>query len=509
MGFYHRDKDIDRTYTLHKREPVLGVGGHAKVVRATARNGGVFAVKTLKRESNLNDNDVEEVKHLASLSHPNVVQLVEVFDTESELHLVMELLTGGELFDRIASSAGYSEVDAAGACRQMCQAVDYLHTRKTPILHMDLKPENWLYSTPDSDHLKLIDFGISVEWNRQSEDLIMAPAFTKPYAAPEVLQEKGCTEKCDIFSLGVILYILLTGHPPFEEATMYQVQVWKPFEQPQCVRLSEDARKLLRSMLEFDHTRRPSAQAILNDQWLKATKQDAEPMHPEVIIGIRASHIRQVCLNILAWSVSATDIENMRTCFKRFDTDQAEKLSLIEFRSALEESCSIHSIEASNIFASIQKEDNPGEICYTNFLAALMCERVRLHQKSLHSMWMSSSSSDGNSKGTILVKGLQTMLGNESNFDEGDVEALVQELDPSCTGEISFESFQKFISSLVTPPAANLGVADEEGQQKFLEMMVHLIDTELGVAGKATISSAPTLPVTNKENSAKDASNSF
>jgi len=380
----------------------------------------------------------------------------------------------------------------------MCQAVDYLHTRKTPILHMDLKPENWLYSTPDSDHLKLIDFGISVEWNRQSEDLIMAPAFTKPYAAPEVLQVKGCTEKCDIFSLGVILYILLTGHPPFEEATELQVHQWKPFEQPQCLRLSEDARKLLGSMLDFDHTRRPSAQAILKDQWLKATKQDAEPMHPEVIIGIRSSHIRQVCLNILAWSVSATDIQKMQTCFKRFDTDQAGKLSLIEFRSALEESCSIHSVEATQIFASVQKEDNPGEICYTNFLAALMCERVRLHQKSLHSLWTSSSSSDGDSKSAILVKSLQSMLENESDFDEANVKALVQVLDPSCTGEISFESFQKFISSLVTPPAANLAVADQEGQQKFLEMMVHLIDTELGVAGKATVLSTPAAPVTTR-----------
>jgi len=117
----------------------------------------------------------------------------------------------------------------------------------------------------------------------------------------------------------------------------------------------------------------------------------------------------------------------------------------------LEESCSIESLEATHIFASIQKEDKPGEICYTDFLASLMRERVRLHQKSLLLLWTSSSSSDGNSKGTILVNSLQTMLGNESNFDEPTVKPLVRELVPSCTGEISFQSFQKFISSLVTP----------------------------------------------------------
>jgi len=171
----------------------------------------------------------------------------------------------------------------------------------------------------------------------------------------------------------------------------------------------------------------------------------------------------------------------------------------------LEESCSIESLEATHIFASIQKEDKPGEICYTDFLASLMRERVRLHQKSLLSLWTSSSGSDGNSKGTILVNSLQTMLGNESNFDEPTVKALVRELDPSCTGEISFQSFQEFISSLVTPPAANLGV----GQQKFLEMMVHLVDTELGVAGAATVSSAPAPRVTNLRTGAKAAISSL
>jgi len=195
-----------------------------------------------------------------------------------------------------------------------------------------LKPENWLYVTRESDQLKLVDFGISIEWNRQSQNLIMAPGYTRDYAAPELIQGRGCTEKCDILSLGVILYVLLTGHPPFREATMQNVQRWKTFKQERFVILSQDARNLLTSMLNFDLIQRPSAQAILKDRWLIATTQDVvgEPMHPEVIIGIRASHIRRVCLNMLACSVSATDIEELQKCFKRFDKDQTRQLSLID-----------------------------------------------------------------------------------------------------------------------------------------------------------------------------------
>jgi len=389
----------------------------------------------------------------------------------------MELLTGGELLDRLLDRGKYSEVDAAGAFSQMCEAINYLQTRRTPIVHMDLKLENWLYTNQDSDELKLIDFGISMEWNRQSQDPLLPRTCTREYAPPEQIQQKKCTEKCDIFSLGVILYILLTGHPPFAEATKQELQRMKVYQMSrQFLNLSEDSKNLLTSMLAFDPTRRPSAKAILKDRWLKATKQDAvvEPMHPEVISGIRASQIQRKCVNMLAWSVSATDIQVLQTCFAQFDTNQAGNLSLNEFRSVLEEKCSIHSVEAIQIFASIQKEDNPGEICYTEFLAALMRERIRLHRQSLHSLWMSLSGCD---EGEILVSSLrtmllpndpQTMLPDETNSDAATVEALLQELDPSCTGEILFSSFQALISSLVTCPKADLGVADEERQRRSL-----------------------------------------
>jgi len=388
----------------------------------------------------------------------------------------MELCTGGELFQRISTLGAYSEVDAAGNCSQMCQAIHYLHTRPEPIVHMDLKPENWLYLTRETDQLKLVDFGCSIKWNRESEDEFSIESFTEQYAAPEAIEYSGCTEKCDIFSLGVILYVLLTGHLPFETPDFEKHQ---PLQNGQFLKLSEEARRMLTSMLDFEPTKRPSAQAILEGHWCQAKNQGAvgEPMDPKVIIGIRASHFRRVCLNMLAWSTTAIDSGKLQKCFADLDTDKVGKLSLSEFRKVLEEELSIHDVEATQILASIQAEDNPGEICYTDFLAALMRERVRLHQKSLYSLWTTLSSSGCNSDSTISIASLQGMLQND--FDAADVTALIQELHPASTGEISFQSFRALISSLVTAPQAVLEVTEKERQRKFVEMAVRLIDNEL------------------------------
>jgi len=234
-------------------------------------------------------------------------------------------------------------------------------------------------------------------------------------------------------------------------------------------------------MLDFDHTRRPSAQAILEDHWIKATIQDAvnEPMDHEVIIGIRISHFRRVCLNMLAWSLTAKDAKELQRSFAHFDVNGAGMLSVNEFRSVLEDNFSIHSVEAAQIFANIQQEDNPGEICYNDFLAEVMRKRFRIHQKSLCLLWNKLSDSDGNSDSTIAIGTLRSVLGGD-DFDAGEVEALIRELHPTSAGEISF---QEFMSSLETSPRSDLADVDEERQRKFIEMAVTLIDNELaGIA---------------------------
>jgi len=468
LGFYHKDRDVNEKYDLNTTR-ALGLGFSGKVVKATARDGsGDVAVKTLRRTKHFNE---KEVEIFASVKHENVANLVEVFDTGTEVFLVMEILTGGELLKRLSNRGAYKEVDAAGACQQMCRALKYLHTRSFPIVHLDLKPDNWLYHTPDSDLLKLIDFGFSIEWDRQSNANSRATSAMAPYASPEVLNNQQCTEKSDIFSLGVIFYLILTGHPPFQNAkTQADFDKFKPWLQPAFRHLSEDAQSLLTRMLNFKATQRPSAEDIYNDRWL--TTAGPVPMHPGVVVGIKTTCFQRACLKILAWSLSAKDAKELQKCFAERDSAKDGKLSLNEFRSVLRQSCSIPNADASHICANIQQEDNPGEICYKDFLEEVMRERLRLHQHVLESLWTSLADSTG----TVLATSLQAIIPKSVSGV-----ALVNGLDPKSTGKISLQSWKEFITSLLAPAAV-------PNKRVYTELVVSLIDDELG---NAWIHSAP------------------
>uniref|UniRef100_W8B3F0 Calcium/calmodulin-dependent protein kinase type 1 n=1 Tax=Ceratitis capitata TaxID=7213 RepID=W8B3F0_CERCA len=145
------------------------------------------------------------------LTHPNIVQLLETFEDKSKVYLVMELVTGGELFDRIVEKGSYTEKDASGLIRQILEAVDYMHEQG--VVHRDLKPENLLYySADDGSKIMISDFGLS----KMEDSGIMATACGTPgYVAPEVLAQKPYGKAVDVWSIGVISYILLCGYPPF------------------------------------------------------------------------------------------------------------------------------------------------------------------------------------------------------------------------------------------------------------------------------------------------------
>ncbi|XP_043566484.1 calcium/calmodulin-dependent protein kinase type IV isoform X4 [Chiloscyllium plagiosum] len=170
-----------------------------------------FAVKMLKKTI---DKKIvrTEIGVLLRLSHPNIIRLKEIFETLTEINLVLELVTGGELFDRIVEKGYYSEKDAASAVKQVLEAVAYLH--ENGIVHRDLKPENLLYASPTPDALlKIADFGLS---KITEEQVTMKTICGTPgYCAPEILRGYAYGPEVDMWSVGVITYILLCGFEPF------------------------------------------------------------------------------------------------------------------------------------------------------------------------------------------------------------------------------------------------------------------------------------------------------
>ena len=197
----------------------LGKGGYGKVYEVKNKKSG--EIRACKHLSKLVLKDLEkferEINILINSDHPNIIKIYEVFESQRSLYIVMEECKGGELFDRIIehieSKKMYSEKDAAEMIRQVMSAVEYCHNNG--ICHRDLKPENLLYLNkgPEKDNpIRVIDFGLSQMISSQKK--LKTKVGTAYYVSPEILQG-DYTEKCDIWSAGVILYIFLSGDPPF------------------------------------------------------------------------------------------------------------------------------------------------------------------------------------------------------------------------------------------------------------------------------------------------------
>lgn len=216
---------------------------------------------------------VTEVDILRQLDHPNIIKLYETWETERICFLVCEYCAGGELFYHIVKKEKkhLNEAEAAAVMRQGFSALKYLHG--SGIAHRDIKPENFLlFKESDPDNVKLIDFGLS---KKLSEDEIMNnPNGTAYYIAPEVLGG-AYDKKCDIWSMGVVLYILLCGRPPFKGKSNPEIikNVMKgeySFDYPSFEQCSDDVKDFISRCLEKDVSKRFNAEEAFDHTWIRA-----------------------------------------------------------------------------------------------------------------------------------------------------------------------------------------------------------------------------------------------
>jgi serine/threonine protein kinase len=293
MGFFTKASEIKKNYTWNEKKDQLGSGNFATVYKAElkvarespagAMNPGMYAIKVIDKAKVEDLQDIErEIEIMQACTHPNIIKLYEVYEEKKRINLVMEIVSGGELFDEIVMREKYTEKDAAKVMRTMCDALSYIH--KKNIVHRDLKPENVLLAQKPrpgfEPEIKIADFGLARFVAK--DDMMKTACGTPGYVAPEVLKNKGYDSGAvDMWSAGVILYILLCGFPPFydEELPVLFDTIIKgkfDFPSPWWDSISSEGKALVCRLLTVDPKKRITAEQVLQDPWVLGSAPDLD-----------------------------------------------------------------------------------------------------------------------------------------------------------------------------------------------------------------------------------------
>jgi len=265
---------VDQNYTVGEE---IGRGAFSVVKKAkNKKNGEEIAIKFIEKKF-VDKQDMtllaREIDIMKRVSHPNVLRLKEVYETDDIIALAMELITGGELFYKIVEKGNYSETEAASIVKQMIQGVSYLHEQG--IAHRDLKPENLLCSL-DKEYkpfrVVIADFGLSKLFSGGEQ--LETSCGTPDYVAPEVITAEGSYDNSvDMWSCGVITYVLLCGFSPFLSSTqtgLFEkiIKCEYDFPDPEWTSISENAKDFIRHLLIKEPEQRYTAKQCLAHPWL-------------------------------------------------------------------------------------------------------------------------------------------------------------------------------------------------------------------------------------------------
>lgn len=274
-----KDSSFFQLYDMDLKEAALGEGSFSVCRRCQQRQGGTeFAVKIISKRMEVNTQREVMALQLCE-SHPNIVKLHEVHHDQYHTYLVMELLRGGELLDRIKKKQHFSESEASQIMRSLVSAVSFMHD--VGVVHRDLKPENILYADEsEGAPVKVIDFGFA-RLRPSGSQPMQTPCFTLQYAAPELFTDEGYDESCDLWSLGVILYTMLSGQVPFQSSQeggvlthaaeiMHKIKEGQFSLEGEAWRgVSEEAKELVRGLLTVDPSKRLKMSTLRYSEWLQ------------------------------------------------------------------------------------------------------------------------------------------------------------------------------------------------------------------------------------------------
>ena len=439
--------DINNYYEFIKE---LGKGSYGQVFRCQNKEtGNVYACKKMSKKKIKNKKQFQtELNLLRTTDHPNIIKLYDIYEDNKYIYLIMEECNGGEFFDSLAKRAKeknmYTEKECAKIFKQILEAVNYLHAHG--VCHRDLKPENILFSNvADDSCLKLIDFGLSKVLDGESN--MKKTVGTTFYMAPEVIQG-NYNEKCDIWSCGIILYIMLCGKPPFysqdeDELKKKICSMHYNFDYPEFKKVSQDAINLIKKIL-VSPDKRLSAGEILADPWIKenapnATGENLKQNWEHIEQYSKLNLVQKSIINFTAFHLTSRETKEFVEMFKSLDENSDGVLSIDEIKKGVEQSK--FGTKGENIVKMFEEMDidKNGLINYTEFISALMdYEKIKENQ-----LLECFNSYDTDDSGKISFKEFCDMIKPETEEEKQDLKDLYDQFDTDGDGEISLKEFKE------------------------------------------------------------------
>ncbi|GAB2215579.1 hypothetical protein Droror1_Dr00019967 [Drosera rotundifolia] len=444
--------DVSVHYELGK---VLGSGQFGTTFLCTDKEtGDQFACKKILKSKLVTKADKEDMRReIQIMQHlsgqPNIVEFKGAYEDKESVNLVMELCAGGELFDRIIAKGHYSEKAAAAMLRQIANVVHVCHFMG--VMHRDLKPENFLLSSKDEDALlKATDFGLSVfiQKGKVYRDIV-GSAY---YVAPEVLRRRYGKE-IDVWSAGIMLYILLSGVPPFWAETEKGIfdailQGHIDFESNPWPSISSSAKDLVRKMLTQDPKKRITAAEVLEHPWLRDGEASDQPIDSAVLSRMKQframNKFKKLALKVIAQNLPEDEIQGLKQMFANIDTDNSGTITYEELKNGLGRLGSkLTEPEARQLLEAADVDGN-GSIDYIEFITATM-HRYRLEaDEHLHKAFRYF---DKDSSGFITRDELEVAMREYGIADDDTIKEIISEVDDDNDGKINYEEFSNMMRS--------------------------------------------------------------
>ena len=434
----------------------LGSGSYGTVKKVKHKKLGEYrAMKIISKKSESSQNEVDILR---KISHPNIVNIFEIYEDSKKYYIMMEICEGGELFEAISQQGSFSEGDCANIMKSLLSAVNYLHGKN--IVHRDLKPENIMLTKNlqkmknKKYEIKLIDFGTAKQFEPHQK--LNKFVGTSYYIAPEVLKE-NYNEKCDIWSCGVILYILLCGYPPFNGNSnvdiYHNIQNNPPyFNGEEWKDITKEAIDLIKCMLNKTPNKRFSAEQCLNHKWFKLlTSKDKNDEKSVEKLGkklqlkvinkmadfVKENRLKQAVLQFISTQFNLKKEEDdLKALFSEFDIKQKgqitkevfyEKLSQLYGENDGREIC-------DRIFERLDL-DGSGEISYDEFLSSMIDGKKVITEDRLAKAFKMFDK-DGNGK--LSIEEIIEVFGGEENYWK----KVIEDVDLNKDGQVDYKEFK-------------------------------------------------------------------